>query len=207
MSSPQPYTIVKPSPAIRRMMYADGNTGDIIRVIMFADKKSGEFIDAQTVEQLRGSDDYHTLENIFWFAKRNVNYKPDTQGHEQVRSPGYLFQTAQGDCKSLSIAIGALCRAFGIPYKYRFVRQRGAKNLHHVYVVAECTDKSGRGPVVLDAVHRFFDSEPDYQQKVDLSPGQPIPAGIRGISIKWEPLLPLLLIISLWFAFSKQVKK
>ncbi len=188
-------------------MYRNGDTGDIIRVIMYADKHSGEFINAETVNNLRGKDDYHTLENIYWFVKRNIQYKPDPGGKELVRSPGYLFQSAAGDCKSLSVAIGALCRAFGIPYQYRFIRQAGASTLHHVYVVATCPDGSARGEVLLDAVHRSFDSEPNYVQKVDLIPGQRVPAGIRGISIGWESVLPLLLIFVIWIASAKKVRK
>lgn len=207
MSSPRPSSIINPSTGQRRTLYQDGDTGDIIRVIMHADKLSGKFINPDTITRLQGKNDYDTLQNIYWFVKRNVRYQADRAGQEDVRSPGYLFKTGEGDCKSMSVAIGALCRAFGIPFKYRFVRQSGARNYHHVYPVAWCRDDSGVDEVILDAVHRSFNSEPQYRQKLDLKPGQRPPAGIGDLNFSWESVAPILLLLLLWFAFSEKTRK
>lgn len=207
MNSPRPTSIINPSTGQRRTVYQDGNTGDIIRVIMHADKLSGEFIKSNTVQRLQGNNDYDTLQNIYWFVKKNIQYQADQPGQEDVRSPGYLFKTAQGDCKSLSVALGALCRAFGIPYQYRFIRQAGASNYHHVYLIAFCRDGSCKEAVLLDAVHRSFNSEPVYRQKLDLKPGQRSPAGIGAISFSWAGVAPILLLLAIWFAFAKKVRK
>ena len=188
-------------------MYADGNTGDIIRVIMHADRLSGEFVNSDTVERLKGIDDYHTLENIYWFVKKNVNYEADQPGQEDVRSPGYLFKTRTGDCKSLSVAIGALCRAVGIPYQYRFIRQSGARNYHHVYPIAWCRDGSCKEEVLLDAVHRSFNSEPQYREKLDLKPGQRPPAGIGALNFSCSSVAPILVLLLIWFLSAKKVRK
>lgn len=203
MASLQPSSIIKPSSGQRRMMYRDGDTGDIIRVIMHADRLSGQFVNKSTLDDLRGPDDYRTLENIYWFVKKNIRYHADQSGHEIVRSPGYLFDTSTGDCKSMSVAIGALCRAFGIPYLYRFVRQRGASNYHHVYPVAIIGDDE----VILDAVHRTFDSEPAYTKKLDLKPGGKLPGNIGELKFSMVSVWPLLLLLLLWFAFAKKVRK
>lgn len=207
MASPRPDTIIKPSPALRRLAYRDGGTGDIIRVIMYADRLSGDFINARAAGRLRGATDYQTLENIYWFVKRNVNYRADAPGNEEIRSPGYLFQTGRGDCKSLSVAIAALCRALGIPYRYRFIRQRGASNYHHVYIVATPRDGSSRRAttVLLDAVHQRFDAEPAHVESIDLKPGQRIPAGIQGAGL--ESGGTLLLLFLLWLTFQKDLRK
>ena len=175
--TPNPRNIVKQSPGERRVIYRDGNTADIVRVIMLADRDSGRFILEKGVAQLRGANDRETLQNIYHFVKGKVSYKADRAGHEIVRSPAYLFESAIGDCKSLSVAIGALCRALGIKYRYRFIAQGGRRNLHHVYVVA--TTSEGKD-VVLDAVHKQFNAEPAYSRRVDLRPGQRVPDGIRG---------------------------
>lgn len=187
----------------KRLMYADGDTRDIIRVIMYADGRSAEFVTPGAVSSVQGSDQYHTLENIYWLVKRNINYQADPAGSELVRSPGYLFDTRTGDCKSMSIAIAALCRACGIPFKYRFIRQGARPNFHHVYVVAMPTDGSARGEVLLDAVHRSFDSEPNYNKKLDLKPGQRIPAAVSGAGSGGTWLL--LLALAIWFAHAKKV--
>lgn len=206
MGSPRPSSIINPSTGQRRTLYQDGDTGDIIRVIMHADRLSGQFITPEAVERLQGIDDYHTLENIYWFVKKNVGYQADAPGKEEVRSPGYLFKTKTGDCKSMSVAIGALCRAIGIPFKYRFIRQSGARNYHHVYPIAWCRDGSCKEEVLLDAVHRSFNHEPEYRQKLDMKPGQRPPAGIGNLNFSWASVAPILLLLLLWFAFAKKVK-
>lgn len=174
--------IIKPGMGRRILIYQDGNTGDIVRSTMLADRWSAKYIDSRKADQLRGPDDYHTLENIYWFVKKNIRYKIDPNGRQDIRLPGYLFDSGEGDCKSFSVAIAALCRALSIPCKYRFVRQSGQPNFHHVYAVATTTDRSARGDVLLDAVHRKFDAEPAYARRLDLKPGQRVPDGIGGMA-------------------------
>jgi hypothetical protein len=176
--APNPRHIIRPAAGTRMVIYRDGNTSDIVRVIMLADKDSERFVIKSGLTHLRGDDDRDTLENIYAFVKGKTRYKADRPGHEIIRSPAYLFESGVGDCKSLSIAVGALCRAFGIPYRYRFISQGGKRNLHHVYVVASADGKD----VILDAVHRSFDSEPTYSRRVDIRAGQRIPAGLHGPS-------------------------
>lgn len=172
---------------------------DIIRLILFADRRSAEFINAANLPNLKGRTQYQTLCNIYNFVKGNVRYQADTLEREWVRSPGYLLQSGAGDCKSLSLAIGALCRAFGIPFKYRFIRQSSRANWHHVYVVAMPADGSTGGrPVVLDTVHKEFDSEPRYIQKLDKSPAdQPAISGLQ-----LESGAVIVILFTLWLLFS-----
>ena len=198
------------SPGERRILYADGGTTDIIRAIQYADKRSAELVRPGAASRLRGATDYDTLRNIYGFVKSQVKYTADRPGLEVVRSPAYLIETGQGDCKSLSVAIAALCRAEGIPYRYRFVRQAGAPRLHHVYVVAIPRDGSAPRPVViLDAVHQKFDSEAAYRQGLDLQPGQRPPAGLHGesvsgLSVSTWSLLTLLAVLIIFISPAKR---
>jgi len=202
--------IVRASPRERRTMYRDGDTTDIIRVIMYADRDSGRWINPEGLARLKGADRRETLENIYSLMQGRLRYHADRPGHEVVRSPAYLFNTATGDCKSYSVAIGAFCRAFGIPYRYRFTSQSSRKDLHHVYVVATLPDGTD---VALDAVpdsggkYLPFGAERRYRRKIDLRPGQRVPNGIRGVSGGFgTSSLVLMLIILAWFAFAKRVK-
>lgn len=201
-----PGRIVYPSPGQSRVLYPDGDTSDIIRAILYADRRSGEFVRPGATSWLRGSDDYHTLKNIYSFVKYNVRYKADSLGSEVVQSPAALLQSGVGDCKSLSVAIAAFCRAMGIPYAFRFIRQSGAPRLHHVFVVAFPRDGSApRSMVVLDAVHQRFDAQPAYVQALDLRPGQRVPAGIRGVTL--ESTLSLFVLLALLFIFATPAKR
>lgn len=196
--------IILPSAATRNVVARQFDADDIIRLIIYADGKSGAFVNTARLDELRGKTQYETLCNIYRFVKSNVSYRPDPLAREWVRSPGYLMQSGEGDCKSLSVAIGALCRAFGIPYKYRFIRQGGKPSWHHVYVVATTTDRSARRPVILDAVYKGFDKEPTYTRRLDVMPnGRPVAMG----SLALESGAVLLMIAALWFLFATPIKK
>ena len=133
---------------------------------MWMDAHSEKWVDATNVDCLRGETDYETLHNVWQFVKRNLRYQADLPGHERVKSPGALYSSGHGDCKSFSIAEGALLRAFGIPYRYRFAAYEPG-DYTHVYLVARLDD--GRD-VVMDAVHTDFDSEVPYKKKKDIMP-------------------------------------
>jgi len=189
-------------------MYRDGNTTDIIQTIMYADKDSARWINPEGLARLKGANRRKTLENIYVFMQGRINYRADRSGHEIVRSPAYLFGTATGDCKSYSVAIGAFCRALGIPYRYRFTSQ-SSKDFHHVYVVATVDGKD----VVMDAVpdnagrYLAFGKERGYRRKADIRPGQKIPAGIRGSGNDfWLDTLTLLGVVVLGGLILKRIK-
>jgi len=200
---------VTKSPRRRAELYAKGNTTDIIRGILYSDADSAQYINAAALPALRGDTDAETLANIFGLMQGRINYRADRPGHEIIRGPAYLFETATGDCKSYSVAIGAFCRAFGIPYRYRFTSQ-SSKDFHHVYVVATAAGKD----IVLDAVpdntgkYLPFGGERPYLRRADVAPGQKVPAGLRGISGGdfWKDSLILFGLIGLLLIFSKKVK-
>lgn len=191
-----PRHIVNPSPGERQTLYRDGDTTDIIRGIMYADADSARWINENAAQSLKGADARGTLENIYAMMQGRLKYRADRPGHEIIRSPAYLFGTATGDCKSYSVAIGALCRALGIPYRYRFTSGSRTKDFHHVYVVATLP---GGKDVPMDAVpdmsgrYLKFGKERPFVRWLDLRPGQKVPAGVRGIGISdfWLDTLTL----------------
>ena len=146
-----PARLIRHSPQTEIVRHRNGDTADIIDWIMYMDAHSGEWIVTENVECLRGATDYDTLHNVWKFVKHNLRYQADRAGHERVKSPGALYASREGDCKSFSIAEGALLRALGIRYKYRFTAYEPG-DYTHVYVVAD-------GGVILDAVHSKFDQE------------------------------------------------
>ena len=156
------------SPEHKVVVFRDGNTSDIIRVIMFADSKSGEFIRPSGLTYLRGASDLDTLKNVFQVVRDNVKYRADRPGFEEVRSPGYLFQSGVGDCKSYSIAIGAFLRALGYSYRYRFTGPSRFGNYQHVYVIATTPDGQD---VIMDAVLSKFNEEAKHKKRLDIRPG------------------------------------
>jgi hypothetical protein len=138
---------------------------------MYMDAHAHEWVVTDQVECLRGSTDMETLRNVWAFVSHhaprpNLRYKADQPGHERVKSPGALFASGFGDCKSFSIAEGAILKALGYPYRYRFTAY-GPGDYTHVYVVATTPDGKD---TILDAVHTSFDEEVQYQRKRDIRP-------------------------------------
>jgi len=178
MKSCSPELIVKTSPQWELSRRENGSTRDIIDAILLADTEAGSFIMPEGVRKcLMGPTQYDTLRNVWAFVKKNVRYKIDRPGWEKVKSPGALFASGNGDCKSFSIAIGAILRTLGIRYKYRFTSYAPG-DYTHVYIVAY---PKGHTSVILDAVHTHFDEEVPYYRKRDYSPHEPVTGGIHGV--------------------------
>lgn len=169
-----PSEIIKASPLRERQRYKNGDTEDIVTVIMDMDAQADKHVNAEAAQCLAGADDYETLYNIWRFVKSNVRYKVDSRGREKVKSPAALFTMGVGDCKSFSIAEAALLRALGFKgIRYRFAAYDQG-NVTHVYVVCKLHGQD----VILDAVHSRFDDEVRYSWKRDIKAAT---AGISGI--------------------------
>lgn len=161
-----PSEIFKSSPLREKVRYKDGDTSDIIRVIMDMDAVADKYVNVSAAQCLVGEDDYETLYNVWNFVKKNVKYKPDARGKEIVKSPAALFKMGKGDCKSFSIAEAALLRALGFKgIRFRFTSYDGNRDVTHVYVVCKLRGED----VIMDAVHSKFDEEVRYSYKRDIS--------------------------------------
>lgn len=152
------------------VLFSDGDTEDIITVILKADKEAaaGRFI-KDFAGLLRGSSDYETCRNIWHFIKDEIPYKVDANGYERVRLPNKtIFDAANGigcDCKSMAILANDLCRENGIKAKYRFIAQKlFSIKPTHVYCVAWL--RNGQ-EVVIDAVYTGFDKEAKHTYEKD----------------------------------------
>lgn len=197
--------IIKASPRDKRVIYRQGNTADIIRTIMYADTQSAQYIQPGAAAYLKGKNDRETLRNIYDFVKNNLRYQPDRPGHEIIRSPAYLYDTRTGDCKSFSIAIGALCRAMGIPYRFRFSAMSPNLEFHHVYVMA--TDRQTGKDIAMDAVYKEFNKQPQHEKRKDIRPGSAAcNAAISGMGALTDGSWILIVLLAMWLLMAKKIK-
>lgn len=176
-----PDAIILKSDLDERTRHRNGDTGDIIETIRAMDADSARWIRPESAECLRGRTDSDTVRNVWAFVKRNNRYRADRVGHERVKSPGALFTTGTGDCKSFSIAAGALLRELGIQYRYRFTAYVPGGDFSHVYIVARTSDGDW---LPLDAVHSKPLEEVKYSRKRDMAPA---PQAIGRIAPQWWP--------------------
>lgn len=187
---------ILPSPGTVTTVTENADIARIIAAIMDADEMSKPFT-AQFARYLKGHDDYETLHNIWNFVKSEIKYVRDRPGDEVVKSPGQLWATKKGDCKSFSIFIGSILNNLGYNYKYRvaiyspLTPQQG-----HIYPVVILPDGE---EVVVDAVHTKYDDEAKYYKAWDYTPGtkgRKAVSGISGIGSTSTPILAALALIA-----------
>lgn len=142
--------------------FSDGNTDDIITTILEVDAECATRRDLKALAQrLRGATDFETCRNIWYFIKREIPYKADENGNEQIRFPNRaISDAAKGkgcDCKSFAVLTADLLRENNIDGFFVFISQTWQKKPTHVYCKAKL--KNGQ-IVVLDAVYHVFNGEP-----------------------------------------------
>jgi len=127
-------TIKKPNNETR-VIFENGKTEDIVKVILLADLKSKECT-KEFAKYLKGRNILETCKNIFYFLKKNIKYIKDKEGIQDVKSPCKTFSDGFADCKSLSIFAASILKNLKIPYKYRLASYSNSKIPTHIYVVA-----------------------------------------------------------------------
>ena len=158
---------IEPSTGTRIRVSDDADVAKIIALIMQADRLSRPFT-RRFARNLRGKNDLGTLRNVWSFVKDNVKYERDRPGSEVVKSPGALWESRVGDCKSFSVMIGSLLSNLGYAYKYRVAFYNpDAPEQGHIYPVAVLQNGT---EVIVDAVHTRFNAEAKYWKAYDYEP-------------------------------------
>jgi hypothetical protein len=144
----------------------NGDTSDIINVVMMAYGVEKDPQIKALAYQLQGSTDTETCHNIWQYLIDNVTYRADT-GKQEIRTPARLINDRTGDCKSYSLFTACILRYLGINHVFRFVSYDTRKEATHVYVVANQN-------IIVDAVSNVqagypFNQEIKYTYHCDMS--------------------------------------
>lgn len=149
---------------------------------------------ADLAKTLQGASVRETCQNIFNFSYHYLQYKLDSPGTEELRTPARSWldgqvkfkqqgdQTSGIDCDDYSIFVGSLLKNLGIPFKFRITKYNGRANYQHIYVFVPHKEDS-EGEIIIDPVLSKFDYQKPYSfQKSDFNM-HPIDriAGIHGI--------------------------
>lgn len=70
------------------------------------------------------------------FAREAITYRKET-GDQLTRMPWRSIEDGEGDCKSLAVLVGSLCRAAGCDVVLRFVRYPGEDHFGHVFAIVD----------------------------------------------------------------------
>lgn len=114
-----------------------------------------------------------TARSFFNYMYNHYQYKIDTPGQEQLRTPARAFKdrTTGIDCDCYSISIGAMLTALKIPFALRIIKMYNKQYYQHIYVVvpkftgADLNTHSNYW--VIDPVLDTFDKEAPYTAKQD----------------------------------------
>lgn len=113
-----------------------------------------------------------TCKGLFQFIYDHVQYKPDKQGVEELRSPSrsWAERTTGVDCDCYSIIISSILTNLKIPHAFRMTKYNGKENFQHVYVIVPKDGKTigNRNTYyVIDPVLDNYNQEKPFSQKHD----------------------------------------
>lgn len=138
----------------------NGNTDDIIKVILKEDKKYYPDF-KEFSKQFNGQSG---LKKLWNFVKYEIKYKIDPSGQQIIKSPMALWKLRKGDCKSKTLFVNQVLKHLQIPYKIRFVNyDPNLEDVKHVYTVAILNGSE----LPIDTVYDYFGEEKKYNKKVD----------------------------------------
>lgn len=101
-----------------------------------------------------------TCRKIWDFLKKEIKYKKDPDGYQNIKLPGRFVAEATGDCKSYSLFTASILENLNIPYSFRYTSYSSNPTPQHVYIVTN----SG---IIVDAVWNKFNNEKKYTYKKD----------------------------------------
>lgn len=157
---------------INRVITTEGDTSDIINVVMYAYDNDNDPQIKELADQLRADTNFETCRNIWRYLIENITYRADSEGTrgEMIKSPARLLHDDVGDCKSYSVFTAVILRYLGIPHFFRFASYTDKKEATHVYIIAD-------GNICIDAVAHVqlnydFNREVPYTYKADMANGR-----------------------------------
>lgn len=149
-----------------------------------------------------------TCKNIFNFAYNFLQYKLDSPGVEELRTPARSWQdgqirfkqqgdeTAGIDCDDFSIFCGSILKCLDIPFKFRITKYNGRSYYQHIYVFVD--DPNSDDEIIIDPVLSKFDYEKPYSKEKSTFNTRPIALaglsgfdGLGGVSALGMPIMML----------------
>lgn len=141
--------------------YPDGGNSDIIQVL----HKNITRAVSQTrdiAKKFKGATDLDTSRNIWNFLKKEIRYKKDRYGRQDIKLPSRFVSDGSGDCKSYSLFTAGILYNLGIPFSIRYTSYSADPTPQHVYVVLD----SG---IIIDGVWTRFNDQKPYTFKKDFT--------------------------------------
>lgn len=149
-----------PAPAFSNTInYPNGGNGDIINVL-HANIARAVSQTRDIAKHFKGATDLDTSRNIWNFLKKEIKYKKDRYGQQDIKLPSRFVSDGSGDCKSYSLFTAGVLTNLNIPFKIRYTSYSADPTPQHVYIVLD----SG---IIIDGVWTKFNDQKPYTFKKD----------------------------------------
>lgn len=115
---------------------------------------------------LNGRSKEETASNIWHFIYKHIQYKPDTPGIEELRTPNRSWEDRKTgvDCDCYSIFISSILTNLGIKHALRITEYDNKGYYQHVYVVVPTSNNKY---ITIDPVLDRFNEEKSFTKKHD----------------------------------------
>jgi hypothetical protein len=166
MNQHQLYRINQARPNERVTLTADAGVPEIMAGLLAVDRQPVHYDVLEFCQLAIGEEKgINALYAIFDTVRDRVQYKRDAAFEEVIQSPRRLLQTGKGDCKSLSLLVGACLACCGVRYFYRLVWNENPDQAH-VFPVAIWPPGSNDS-IFMDVALGRWNEEPAYLVKKD----------------------------------------
>ncbi len=120
---------------------------------------------AQYIEKKGFTTTLEKCQFIWNFIYNTVQYTPDKDGIEQLRTPARVWKDrfAGVDCDCYSNIIGSTLYNLGIPFSFRITKYDHKNYFQHVYVIAHDKGKD----IIIDCVLDQFNQEKPFTEHED----------------------------------------
>lgn len=133
-----------------------------------------------------------TLENIFNFVYKHIQYKQDSPVCEEIRRPArsWYDRFSGVDCDCYAVFISSILYCLRIPHSVRMTMYNPKRGYQHVYVVVPKTTNANlnnrNGYYAIDPVLDHFDEEktPIYKKLDQVILGGVNQSGLSGVPIR-----------------------
>lgn len=165
------YNSLFPAPSFSDpIVNRDGDVDDTIK-LMSKIASDGQTQVVKLAAMLAGATTDETCRNIHDFVVKHIQYAPDKNGVEQLRTPARTWADRGAnkgvDCDCMSIFCSSLLRELKIDHRFRVVSFSNG-DFEHVYVVVPRDGKTlAGGQIILDGVIHQFDREKTFTKAQD----------------------------------------
>jgi len=146
-------------------IFKDGTNSDVIKTLL-ASVPKGTIQVAKIANNFKGKTDIETLKNIHTFIRKNLKYKKDLPGYQQIKYPNrYLIES--GDCKSKALFIASLLNNLGFNHGFVFANYNILKGNTPSHVYNYAILKNGQ-KVYIDGTYKSFNRQPTPNYKKEM---------------------------------------